>query len=177
MSRLGSGATNLITGVADANSDSAPLVAIIGQVGTKRMHLTSHRFLNLVNMFSPITKRSKQIFRQIPSMKLSGLHLNTRKMRRRGQLMWICDKAIENIICRILKWHVLKIWRKKEKRYGSSCFVDFTTPDFVKFAESMHAIGYRIEKTEDLLSTLEKVYEQTVPVIIDCPVDYDEDEK
>lgn len=84
-------------------------------------------------------------------------------MRRRGQLMWICRATSRG-------------W-KKENRYGSSCFVDFTTPDFVKFAESMHAIGYRIEKTEDLLSTLEKVYEQTVPVIIDCPVDYDEDEK
>jgi acetolactate synthase-1/2/3 large subunit len=28
--------------VADANSDGAPLVAIIGQLGTDKMHLTSH---------------------------------------------------------------------------------------------------------------------------------------
>ena len=61
MSTLGPGATNLVTGVADANSDGAPLVAITGQVGTERMHLTSHQYLDLVNMFSPITKRSKQI--------------------------------------------------------------------------------------------------------------------
>ena len=61
MSTLGPGATNLVTGVADANSDGAPLVAITGQVGTDRMHLTSHQYLDLVNMFSPITKRSKQI--------------------------------------------------------------------------------------------------------------------
>ena len=27
------------------------------------MHLTSHQYLDLVNMFSPITKRSKQIMR------------------------------------------------------------------------------------------------------------------
>ena len=63
LSTLGPGATNLVTGVADANSDGAPLVAITGQVGTERMHLTSHQFLDLVNMFSPITKRSKQIVR------------------------------------------------------------------------------------------------------------------
>ena len=63
LSTLGPGATNLVTGVADANSDGAPLVAITGQVGTERMHLTSHQYLDLVNMFSPITKRSKQIVR------------------------------------------------------------------------------------------------------------------
>jgi acetolactate synthase-1/2/3 large subunit len=63
LSTLGPGATNLVTGVADANSDGAPLVAITGQVGTERMHITSHQFLDLVKMFEPITKRSKQIVR------------------------------------------------------------------------------------------------------------------
>ena len=63
LSTLGSGATNLVTGVADANSDGAPLVAITGQVDTNRMHITSHQFLDLVQMFTPITKRSKQIVR------------------------------------------------------------------------------------------------------------------
>lgn len=60
-STLGPGATNLITGTADANSDGAPVVAITGQVGTERMHLTSHQYLDLVELFAPITKRSKQI--------------------------------------------------------------------------------------------------------------------
>lgn len=63
LSTLGPGATNLVTGVADANSDGAPLVAITGQVGTERMHLTSHQYLDLVAMFEPITKRSKQVVR------------------------------------------------------------------------------------------------------------------
>ena len=63
LSTLGPGATNLITGVADANSDGAPLIAITGQVGTERMHITSHQFLDLVELFKPITKRSKQIVR------------------------------------------------------------------------------------------------------------------
>lgn len=43
--------------------------------------------------------------------------------------------------------------------------------------ESFSAIGYRIEKTEDLLPTLEKAFKQEVPVIIDCPVDYSENSK
>lgn len=63
LSTLGPGATNLITGVADANSDGAPLVAITGQVGTDRMHLTSHQYLDLEALFKPITKRTKMIMR------------------------------------------------------------------------------------------------------------------
>ena len=63
LSTLGPGATNLVTGVADANSDGAPLIALTGQVGTERMHLTSHQYLDLVKMFTPITKRSKQVVR------------------------------------------------------------------------------------------------------------------
>lgn len=63
LSTLGPGATNLVTGVADANLDGSPLVAITGQVGTERMHITSHQYLDLTEMFKPITKRSKQVVR------------------------------------------------------------------------------------------------------------------
>jgi acetolactate synthase I/II/III large subunit len=63
LSTLGPGATNLMTGVADANLDRAPLVAITGQVGTDRMHIESHQYLDLVAMFTPVTKLSTQIVR------------------------------------------------------------------------------------------------------------------
>ncbi len=63
LSTLGPGATNLMTGVADANLDRAPLVAITGQVGTDRMHIESHQYLDLVSMFSPVTKWNAQIVR------------------------------------------------------------------------------------------------------------------
>ena len=61
MSTLGPGATNLVTGVADANMDRAPLVAIAGQAATTRLHKESHQVLNLVSLFAPITKYSVQI--------------------------------------------------------------------------------------------------------------------
>ena len=70
----------------------------------------------------------------------------------------------------LIKW-------KQMDQYHKNCYVDFTNPDFVKFAESMGAIGYRIEKAEDLVPTLEKAFQQKVPVIIDCPVDYSENTK
>jgi len=61
LATLGPGATNLITGVADANMDLAPIVAIAGQGSTKRLHKESHQILDLVNLFDPISKYSTQI--------------------------------------------------------------------------------------------------------------------
>lgn len=61
LATLGPGATNLITGVADANLDKAPIVAIAGQAGTDRLHKESHQVLNLVDIYKPITKYSTQI--------------------------------------------------------------------------------------------------------------------
>ncbi len=61
LATLGPGATNLVTGVADANMDHAPVVAIAGQAATNRLHKESHQVLDLVNLFQPITKYSTQI--------------------------------------------------------------------------------------------------------------------
>jgi acetolactate synthase-1/2/3 large subunit len=58
---LGPGATNLLTGVADANLDKAPLVAITGQGGLERLHQESHQALDIVQMFEPITKWNTQL--------------------------------------------------------------------------------------------------------------------
>lgn len=56
LATLGPGATNLFTGVADANLDKAPVVAITGQGGLSRLHHESHQNLDVVSMFRPITK-------------------------------------------------------------------------------------------------------------------------
>ena len=61
LATLGPGATNLITGVADANMDHAPLVAIAGQAATDRLHKESHQVLDLVEMFRPVTKFSTRV--------------------------------------------------------------------------------------------------------------------
>lgn len=61
LATLGPGATNLMTGVADAQLDRAPLVALAGQAATTRLHKESHQVLNLVDMFAPIAKYSTQI--------------------------------------------------------------------------------------------------------------------
>ncbi len=61
LATLGPGATNLVTGVADANMDHAPLVAIAGQADTNRLHKESHQVLDLVQMFQPISKYSSRL--------------------------------------------------------------------------------------------------------------------
>lgn len=61
LATLGPGATNLVTGFADANMDRAPIVGIAGQGATTRMHKESHQVLDLVNLFEPISKYSTQI--------------------------------------------------------------------------------------------------------------------
>jgi acetolactate synthase-1/2/3 large subunit len=65
----------------------------------------------------------------------------------------------------LIKW-------KQEERYGDSFAISFTNPDFVKYAESLHLKGYRIERTEDLIPALSDAFAQDVPSIIECPVDY-----
>jgi acetolactate synthase I/II/III large subunit len=53
---LGPGATNLITAVADAFLDRAPLVALTGQADLERMHKESHQYIDVVSMMAPVTK-------------------------------------------------------------------------------------------------------------------------
>ena len=67
---LGPGATNLVTGVADANMDRAPCVCIIGQASTTRLHKESHQNMDSIAMFKPITKWAHSIYdeRNIPEV-------------------------------------------------------------------------------------------------------------
>lgn len=61
LATLGPGATNLATGVANANMDRSRLLAITGQTDAHLLHKESHQNLNVVKMFEPITKWSWSI--------------------------------------------------------------------------------------------------------------------
>jgi acetolactate synthase-1/2/3 large subunit len=63
LATLGPGATNLLTGVADANMDRAPLVAITAQAGTEHFHKESHQHLDLISLYRPAVKWNAQIIR------------------------------------------------------------------------------------------------------------------
>ena len=57
-STLGPGAINLLLGIADATTNSTPVVAISAQVGLNRIYKESHQSVDLVSMFDPVTKWS-----------------------------------------------------------------------------------------------------------------------
>ncbi len=66
---------------------------------------------------------------------------------------------------------------KQQDAFGRSRYIKFGNPDFVKFAESMGLKGYRVESNEDLMPILKQALADSVPAVIDCPVDYQENFK
>ncbi len=58
---LGPGAINLLLGVADASTNSTPVVALSAQVGMRRSFKESHQGVDLVSMFRPVTKWAELI--------------------------------------------------------------------------------------------------------------------
>ncbi len=61
LATLGPGATNLVTGVADAQLDHVPLIAITGQGGRGRLGRMSHQMIDLEALFAPVTKLSRTL--------------------------------------------------------------------------------------------------------------------
>ncbi len=61
LSTLGPGATNLLTGIADAHLDKSPLVAITAQGGLERLHQESHQAIDVLRTFEPVTKWNTQL--------------------------------------------------------------------------------------------------------------------
>jgi acetolactate synthase-1/2/3 large subunit len=54
--------------------------------------------------------------------------------------------------------------------------LDYGNPDFVKYAEAYGATGYRVESSEGLKSILDKCLSTLGVHLIDCPVDYSEND-
>ena len=66
---------------------------------------------------------------------------------------------------------------KQMAQFGRKSHVDFTNPDFVKYAESFGARGYRVKSTDELMPILLDALASDQVCVIDCPVDYSENLK
>ncbi len=58
---LGPGGLNLVTAVADAFLDRAPLVALTGQSDLERMHKESHQYIDLLAVLRPVVKWNARV--------------------------------------------------------------------------------------------------------------------
>jgi acetolactate synthase-1/2/3 large subunit len=70
----------------------------------------------------------------------------------------------------LIHWHQLR-------HFGRPSNIAFNNPDFVKFAESFGAKGYRVGAADELVPILKQAIADDTVVIIDCPVDYSENMK
>ncbi|BDR55975.1 acetolactate synthase AlsS [Xylocopilactobacillus apis] len=66
---------------------------------------------------------------------------------------------------------------QEEIKYHKSAGVDFGPVDFVKYAESFGATGFRVNDPSELNQVLDQAFKQTGPVIVDVPVDYSDNEE
>src|SRR5438128_2711029 len=73
----GPGATNLVTGLADALIDSTPLVCITGQVFAHLLGTDAFQEVDVINITTPVTKWNYQVTdaAEIPSVLARAFHL------------------------------------------------------------------------------------------------------
>jgi acetolactate synthase-1/2/3 large subunit len=50
--------------------------------------------------------------------------------------------------------------------------LDYSNPDFMKYAESFGAVGMRVEEGDDISQLLHGAFLLKKPVLIECPIDY-----
>jgi len=67
----------------------------------------------------------------------------------------------------LITWHQLR-------HFGRPSHIAFNNPDFVKYAESFGATGYRVTAADELIPTLRRALADDTVAIVDCPVDYAE---
>src|SRR3712207_5358537 len=80
-----------------------------------------------------------------------------------------------NLVVLILDDGAYGMIRWKQAVEGFADFgMTFGNPDFVRYAESYGAKGWRVERTEDLVSTLEAAFAAGGVHLIATPVDYSE---
>lgn len=64
------------------------------------------------------------------------------------------------------------IKHEQEKSFNDSYGVEFENPDFVKFAQAYGGVGYRVNDSGSLLSTIKKALGNSKPTIVDIPITY-----
>ncbi|MFQ5510593.1 MAG: acetolactate synthase large subunit [Candidatus Krumholzibacteriia bacterium] len=83
-----------------------------------------------------------------------------------------------NLLVLILRDDAYGMIKWKQAGMGLPAFgLDYGNPDFVKYAESYGARGYRIEKAGELVPVMERCFGEPGVHVIDLPVDYSDNDR
>lgn len=86
-----------------------------------------------------------------------------------------CVRLKLNVVVLILNDNAYGFIKWKQSNYGFEDFgLDLGNPDFVTYAQSYGAKGYKINSADQLMPTLQKAFQEELPVIVECPIDYSE---
>ncbi len=95
---LGPGAINLLLGVADAHTNSTPVVALAAQGGLDRVHKESHQVIDLPAMFAPVTDWSKQVQDAAAVPEMVRQAFKTAQTERPGAVFLALPEDIEGVV-------------------------------------------------------------------------------
>lgn len=77
------------------------------------------------------------------------------------------------VVVLILNDNAFGFIKWKQENMGFQSFgLDYTNPDFARFAESHGAVGITVKKGDDLAEALKKAFELRKVVVVECPIDY-----
>ena len=83
-----------------------------------------------------------------------------------------------NLVVLILRDDAYGMIKWKQLGYGFPNFaLDYGNPDFIKYAESYGAQGHRVESADGLKPLLEKCHSTPGVHVIDCPIDYSDNDR
>lgn len=99
LSTLGPGASNLVTGVANAHLDKVPIVALTGQTDRYKLHKESHQNVDTLKLFSGITKYNQAVIlpETIPEIVRKSFALSVRETPGASHIMLPADLAGEDV--------------------------------------------------------------------------------
>src|SRR5256885_8323826 len=100
---------------------------------------------------------------------------SSRRRHTRLQGDWSSDVCSSDLALAADGYGVIR-W-KQEPQFGHTAGVDFGNPDFVALARAFGCEGVRVNAAKELRPALADALRATVPVLIDCPVDYRENDR
>ena len=84
----------------------------------------------------------------------------------------------QDVVVLVLKDDAYGFIRWKQRNLGFADFgMTYGNPDFVKYAEAYGATGLRVGPQDALTEVLDRAFAAGGPVLIECPIDYSENER